>query len=128
VALAAGTLSAQTITVTVTSATFNTIDIFAVNGAKTSAPFDVNGSLPAISATDPVSVSTTAANTMILAAFRNSAGSSTAGTGFTLIGGADFQLTEYKIVSAAQTGLSVTMGTGAGTSNGAIGDAIVQGP
>lgn len=116
------------ITVTITGNAFQSVAAFGVNGGKTSGnPFDTNGSLPSTASSDPVSVSTTSANTMIIGGFRLG-DPSTPGTGYTSITTSDFLLTEYKIVSAAQTSLSVTAGSGAGGANGVIGDAIVQGP
>lgn len=126
----AGTHNAVvTVSFTGTSS-FATIHAWGSNGAPSSAYFDVNASLPDAGTTDPRTVSTTAADTMIIGAFRfGSTANPTNGTGFTQILGASgsgYTLTEYKIVSAAQTGLSVPVGTGAGNANAAIADAIVQ--
>jgi hypothetical protein len=131
--LSAGILTAANVVYTPTSANFTTVDVFAINGAHTAAPFDVNGVLPVIGSADPLSISTTAANTIIIGGFRNTTGTTSPGAGYTAIGTGgvgttDFQLIEYQIVSSAQSGLSVTMGTGAGSSNHCIADAIVQGP
>ncbi len=123
-----GILTSEVITISSSGGTFVTATAFAVHGAKTSAPFDLNGSLPATSTTDPVSVSTTSAPTMVIGGFRANVASTPAGTGYTVIqSNSFFALTEYQIVSSPQSGLSVTMGSGAGTSGGSIGDAIVQG-
>lgn len=114
----------DTITVTQTTALFITADVYEIKGANTSSPYDSGG--PQTSdGPDPKSITTANANTMVIAAFRESSTASpTAGSGFTQISGADFQLTEYEILSSAQT-LSCTQTTGAGNSNGLIIDAIV---
>ena len=84
-----------------------------------SAPFDVNASLPAGSATDPITVSTTAANTLVLAAVRGSTAISSAGSGFTLIApSAGYLMTEYASYTSVQTNLTVT--------DGISGDAIAM--
>jgi hypothetical protein len=131
-ALAASPLSGVSITVTPTSSGFTTVTAFGVNGAHTAAPWDVNAALPNHSSgtpSDPRSATTTASNTMIIGAFRDSTSSPTAGAGYTAIQlNADFALTEYQIVSSPQTALAVTVGTGVSNTNGGIADAIVQGP
>lgn len=129
-AISPSILTMEIITATCPAIGYSAMIGFAVNGAKTSAPFDTNVALPSIGATDPVTVSTTAANTMVLGAFRMSTNTPSAGAGFTQIENpADaFMLVEYKIVSSPQTNLSVTVGTGAGTTVSSIGDALVQGP
>ncbi len=110
---------------------FATVDAFGVSGCDITTIWDSNASLPDVRGTggptaDPAIVSTTTADTFIIGAFRmGSQATPTAGTGFTAISGADYLLTEYKIVAAAQTSLNVTIGTGVGDANGAIGDAII---
>lgn len=122
-------ISTEVITVTYAGAGFNTVTAFAVNGAKTSAPFDTNVVLPVVGASDPLSVSTTASNTLVFGTYRLSTGNPTAGGTFTGIKlNSDFMLTEYNIYSSPQTGLAVPVGVGVGTANGGIADAIVQGP
>ncbi len=104
---------------------FTTAHAFGVSGCPSSSYFDTNVSLPNEGTTDPRTVSTTAADTFIIGAFRMAGTQDpTQGSGFTKILGNNYLLTEYKIVSA-QTSLSVTIGTGVGDSNGAIGDALV---
>lgn len=129
-AISPGILTMEIITAICPASGFSAMIGFAVNGAKTSAPFDTNVALPSIGATDPVTVSTTATNTMVLGAFRMSTDTPSAGTGFTQIENpaSVFMLAEYKIVSSPQTNLSVTVGIGAGTTVSSIGDALVQGP
>jgi hypothetical protein len=117
------------VTCHVASSAFSNIVAFGISGAKTSAPFDTNGSLPIQSNPDPLTISTVAANVFIIGLFRESVATSpTAGPGYTLISGANFTMAEYKILSSPASGLSVTQTTGAGGANGGIADAIVQGP
>jgi hypothetical protein len=128
--LAASPLTNEVITVTPIGAAFDSVTAFAVNGAaNTSSPFDANAAIPltdTTAAADPSTATTTSANTFIIGAFRMSAESSpTAGTGFTAIQlNGDYLLVEYKIVTSAQTGLSVPVGTGVGDSTRSIVDAI----
>lgn len=121
---ASAALSGATITVNYSANPgFQTIDAFGISGAKISSPFD-SGSAVTGSA-DPLTISTTNAVTMVLGGFREvTASSPTAGSGFTAISGADFQLSEYQIFSSPQTNLSVTQSPSGG-SNGCIADAIV---
>lgn len=119
-AVSAGILTADVVTVTA-AATFHTLDVFGVSGADTSTIFDAS---VVQASPDPVLISTTFANTFIYGVANAGTGSPTAGTGFTLISGADFQGVEYKIVSAAQTNLSVGWTTGNGTAHLMLADAI----
>jgi hypothetical protein len=124
-AVSSGTLSADTVTVNATSNAYIVFDVFAISGANTSTPLDgsvVTGS------TAPLSITTTNANDIIVGSFRMSTGSDAVGAGFTIISAAsnlDYILTEYQIVSATQTGLSVGINTNA-NSNGAVAFAIQQ--
>lgn len=133
-ALAPSILSSEVITLTYSGGTtFISATAFAVNGAHTAAPFDVNASIPTISSfgvpADPLSATTTAVNTMAIGAFRMSGTSNpTNGSGWTPIQlNGDFLLTEVKLLSSAGS-FSATIGTGVGDSNQGIVDAIVQGP
>jgi len=120
-----GTLTADTITVTQSAVDYITIDAFGVSGSgQTSAVFDSGGPQTTAGA-DPLSITTHNPNTMAVGCFRPNAANPTAGSGFNQISGADFALVEDKILSSAQT-LSCTVGTGVGTSNGAVVFAIVQ--
>jgi hypothetical protein len=125
-ALAASALSAVTFTINyVGTASFSTADLFAVSGHDASTTFDANASIPANGNADPITVSTNNADDFILGGFRfTSTANPTEGTGWTKISGADFQLTEYKIVSTTQTNLSVSIGTGVGNANGGVADAV----
>ena len=119
--------SSNNITVTLGSSAYVTVDAAGISGADTSNIFDDNASIPDTGAGDPRTVSTDLADTMVIGAFRMlSTSGPTAGSGFTQISGAHFQLFEYKIVSAAQSSLSVTLGTGAGNSNGGVATAVRQ--
>ncbi len=109
---------------------FTTADCFAFSGHDTITRWDSNASVPSKedSGPDPILVSTNNANDVIIAGFRmvNTA-SPTAGSGFTLISGADYQGVEYKIVSATQTNLSCGLTTGNGDANGCLVDALMAG-
>lgn len=122
-----GALTNEVVTATQLGANFLTLDVLAISGANTggalSAAFD---GASVGNTTDPVLISTSSSNTMIVGGIRTTVVSGgTAGAGFTIISGIDFQGVEYKIVSSPQTNLSVGWGTGAG-GNGSVADAIVQ--
>lgn len=82
-----------------------------------SAPFDVNGSLPAAGTSAPLSISTTASDTLVIGMFREgSTAIGVAGSGFTLIEPSTFYfMTEYQAFTSPQTSLSVTDGTSGGS-------------
>lgn len=133
-AQASGALSGVAFTINFAAATtFVTSDVFAFSGQDTSTIWDSNVSVPAGSGNgqgvpaDPVAISTSNANDVIIAVFREaSIASPTQGTGFTLISGANFQMCEYQIVSATQTSLSCAQGAGSATnSNACIADALM---
>lgn len=122
---AASVLSGVTFTITPTGNSFMTADLFAISGYNTGSPYDGNASIPANSSTDPITISTDNAFDFIIGGFRfGVTASPTQGAGWTKISGANFTLTEYKIVSTAQSNLSVSVGTGAGDANGGIADAV----
>ena len=126
-AIASSALTSHVITVNNTGGGFTTIDAFGVSGANTSDPFDGNASTPATSPSAILSVSTDTADTFIVGGYRfNSTDTSSQGTGFTLISGLNFQLSEYKIVSTTQSSLSIAIGTGSGNQNGGVAVAIKQ--
>jgi hypothetical protein len=105
-AVASSTLSAATISYNGGSG-FSTLMVFGISGADTSTIFDA----AAVKAdTDPISISTTAANTFIVSCDNSGTDPTGSGTGFTLIDGNDFAMVQYKIVSSAQTGLSIPIG------------------
>lgn len=124
----AGVLTAVSITINTTSADFITVDAFGISGADVSTVFDSNGSVPNLTTVfggDAI-ISTTSANCFLLGAYRQSSTvSPTAGAGFTLISGADYQLVEYFIVSAAQTNFDFTKITGRDDTRVGIGTAIM---
>ena len=124
-ATSTGTLSSASITATLPTVNFGTMTIFAVTGGKLSAPFDGSSVVSTTVPGDPLSITTTAADTMVIGGFRHG-GATTAGSGFTSLASANFALSEYKILSSAQT-LSVAV-TSAGSTNGGVVDALVQGP
>lgn len=102
-----------------------TAGVMGIIGANTGSPFD--GS--AVTGTaDPLTISTSHTNTIVVAGFRFASTSTpTAGSGWTAQPGGSlfFSINEYQGFSSTQSGLSVTVGTGAGDANGAIADAIV---
>jgi hypothetical protein len=110
-ALAPSALSSDVITITMSGDQFLIGYAFAISGANTTSPFDTNAAVPASNNVGGfASISTTAANTFVIAYNRHSSLSSfSAGSGFTLvatpIGFGD--LAQYAIFSSAQTGLSV---------------------
>lgn len=116
-AIAPSTLSSQTITATFTNAPSSTrVMVFAVNGANTTTPFDVNSSAfgcttgtTAKSLT--INQTTTNANTMPIAFVRSvaSLGTITEPSGFSLIvsGGAN-EDGSYTVVSSQQSSTPIT--------------------
>jgi hypothetical protein len=113
----------DTITFTQGSNDYISAGVIVINGANTSSPFDGT----AVTGTsDPLSITTTHADTVITGCFTMSTQSSpTAGTGYTSPFAGFFSLDEYKLVSSTQSGLSVSIGTGAGDARAGIADAIV---
>ncbi len=116
----------ETVTVTFTGSSFHTVDTWGISGADTTIRWDANAALPDTGLDDPRSISTDTADTFCIGSFRMAGTANpTEGSGWTKISGANFLLAEYKIVSATQSGLSVTIGTGVGDANGGIGDAVI---
>ncbi|HEX3747578.1 MAG TPA: hypothetical protein VHW09_26770 [Bryobacteraceae bacterium] len=103
----------------------NPIKFGGVASLSPTTAFDGLGTLPVTSTSDPFNISTGNTNTMVVAGFRINTATPSAGSGYSAINAANYLLTEYKVVSSVQTNLSVTVGTGAGTTQTAIGDAIV---
>lgn len=131
--VAASILTSEVITVT-TAGSGGTLVIngFSVKGINTAAPFDTNGSLPSIVGTGgaggafPV-VSTTAANTFIYGVIRyDVTDPANPGSGWSLLYQGDVSLMEYKIVTSAQTSLTVDGSGPVGDVDAAIGDALKQ--
>jgi hypothetical protein len=116
----------QTDTITFAApAGFISAGVMGIIGANTSSPFDGSA---VTGTTDPLTISTTHTNTMIVAGFRmSSTQTPTAGSGWTAQPGGSlfYSINEYQGFSSTQSGRSVTLGTGTGDSNGAIADAIV---
>jgi hypothetical protein len=123
-AIASGALTSEVITATQSASNFLTIDAFGISGANTSSPYDGTA---VVGASDPLHISTTHANTFIFGGFKmNSTASPTAGAGWTGLSGANYQLSEYQIVSSTQTSLAVSLTTGAGDIQAGLADAVVQ--
>jgi len=120
-----GILTGDVITVTIGGADFISMHVFAVKGANFTTPLDANGALPATSGAGPalLSLTTSTPDGFLFGAYRAD-DNCTAGAGWTTISGANYLLTEYKIVSAIQSGTTVPIGTGSGTQIGGIGHSI----
>lgn len=135
-ARAASILSSDTITVQYGElVSYAAVTAFGISGALASgSPFDTNGALPASTAyvdggsATTVALTTSNANDFLFACYRIGVADPTQGAGWTLVSGNDasFHLVEYKIVSATQSGLSAAVGTGAGSQQTGIGDAVKQ--
>ena len=127
-AIANSALSGDAITVHFSgSANYLDLNAFGISGANTSAPFDSNASLAATSNSSTVSASTSNANDLIFAAYRfGGLPTATAGSGWTAISApsSDYYLSEYQVVSSAQTGLVATASPS--NENGGIVDAVIQ--
>ncbi|HZW55755.1 MAG TPA: hypothetical protein VFF30_05650, partial [Nitrososphaerales archaeon] len=132
-AIATGSLSSDSISVTASASCVIALTAFGISGANTASPFDSNSGLPASatgSSTSPsVTISTSNANDMLLG-IPAAVGSATvsAGTGFTQIKTSTSPGTgdEYEIVSALQSSSSVGSTLSASENWAMIGDAIVQ--
>lgn len=123
-AVASGPLTSEVITISQTGSGFMAACGYAINGANTSSPWQVASVTSAAFPSDPLSITLTGA-AMIVGCYRmNSTASPTAGSGYTLLSGANFHISEYAI-EASSGAYSVTLTTGAGDSNGGIIDAVV---
>ena len=76
--------------------------------------------------TDPLTITTTHANTVVLGNFFPEVATPSTGPGYGLLGTGDYQLVEYQGFSTTQSGLSVTLGAGAGTTTGSLADAVLM--
>lgn len=125
--VASGALAGEIITVTLNASTgFMTCDAFAI---QNQAGFDTNVALPTVgnlgSNVPIATISTSNANDMLLGLYRMSTTASpAAGTGWTAISGADYQLVEYQKVTATQTNATAPLGGGASDESAGIGDAV----
>lgn len=133
-ALSSGVLTNDAITVSWNSANGQRIYAFGVNGANTTTPFDVNGSLPGLASSTSAqslsaTISTANANTMLLAMVRSASalGTNTYPSGFSAFAtsaGANQAMSD-NIVSSTQSSLVVTDSwTGSAATCGMIVDAI----
>lgn len=124
-------VSSNVVTAALSGSATGAADLFIAHNVNQTTPFDANGSLPAFASSTSntsVSVSTTSTNSLIFAGFRTwSTASPTAGSGFTLISGADYLGTERKSVTSAQSGLTVglTMSP-SNDASGIVADALVS--
>ncbi len=132
-AIAASPLSSDSITITWNTAPthYAVLQVFGVSGANTASPFDAHAGLPDFVNGAYASVTTSNADDFIYGfEVTDVTGSPTAGSGFTGIesgvGGAF--ASEYKVVAATQTALSMTYSNAASDADGAWGDAIEGAP
>jgi|SRR5581483_2238836 len=131
-AQASGALSSVQFTLTLGGSTsFITTDVYAFSGQDTSTIWDGDAGIPYSAQSDPITFSTSNANDSVIASYRMGSTASPTqgnigGSAATKISGADFQLTEYRIVSTTQSSQTATIGTGAGNANAGIVDAIMQ--
>lgn len=110
------------------TASYADINAFGISGADTSAPFDASVAAPSTLAPSTGSISTGNTNDLIFAGYRfASNGTPTAGNSWTAINASGgYYLSEYKVVSTAQNGLSAPASSS--DQNGGIIDAVVQAP
>lgn len=127
-ATSTGAQTSDVITVTpADSVDYLTIHAWGISGTHATTPLDSNGSNPDVDVASPRTISTTAANTMVVGLFRGDTPTGSAGTGFTQIlgaTGAGYMVTQYAVFSSPQTSLSVP-GDPLMTVNGAIAAAFV---
>ena len=125
-AVAAGTLSSEVITIN-NSAAFTTALAFALNGAKTSAPFDVNGAIPSTTNVlgPSATITTSASNTFAFGLAASTSNNAAAGyTNLNSTALANFLALYYKFSSVT---LSASIFDSV-NENGSIATAIVKGP
>jgi hypothetical protein len=128
-AVAPAALSSEVITVTLSNGNtdYCTVDVFGISGANTTTIFDGNPSLPAAVPSGDIKLSTSNAKDFVFGVYRMSTTATpTAGAGWTQISGANYQLVQYRIVSATQSNLDVAIGTGSDNDNAGIGDAVMS--
>lgn len=119
---ATSTLTAEPLTVTISGTAYQ-LSVMALAFTGTSG-FDSHSGLPVQNASGSAStISTGATNTLIFGGYFNYGPAPTAGAGWTTVGSYNQMLVEYKIVSSAQSSLSVAK---TGTTVGGIADALVQ--
>jgi hypothetical protein len=127
-AFSTGILTSDVITITYNSVpAFDSIVAWGLTGTVTSSFFDPNGALPGttIVAGTPLTLTTSNACDFLFAAYAGNSGTVTADAGFTLIpgSGGNFMGVEYKLVTATQSALSMTVGGTTAIKNG-IGSAV----
>jgi hypothetical protein len=123
-ATAPSPLTNESITVTMASAAYLILSVFAVSNTTLAAPFDPHPF--ATSTTGDLSITTTNANNLIIACYRLSQPNPTAGTSWTTLIGANYTLIQYLTVTSPQTNLDAVIGVGAGTQQSGISIALVQ--
>ncbi|MCB1631044.1 MAG: hypothetical protein KDI23_04385 [Pseudomonadales bacterium] len=128
--VASSAWSSNTVTINNTSAAYTTVDIAEWRSDVAGTwGLDPNASNPDIAGTEPRTISTDTADSIILGVFRYSTfGTPAAGSGFAFVRTpADFQSLEYMIATTTQSGLSVAE-AGSGTVNAAIAIAYIFTP
>jgi hypothetical protein len=132
-AVASSPLSSEVITVvTNTGVNFVSIIAYAISNANISSPFDaavVTGLTSGAGGVDPLSITTSHPQAMIIGTYREHSTANTtgdAGAGYTQIGAnpAGYMLTEYRVVGPGTYSVNQT-GAASGDANGGIIDAIV---
>lgn len=126
-----GTVS---VTQTVSTGVNTSMTVFGIAGSVAASPPDANASLPKTNSTAggtslaSAAFSTTSANTFIIsaAAVNSTGGTITPPTGFTSIVNSASRDFSYKIVSAAQVGITPTVNWVTSNSAGAVWDAIQE--
>lgn len=110
------------------TASYADVNAFGISGANTASPFDPNVAVPSTPASSKGSVSTSDTNDLIFAGYRFTEDETpSAGTGWTAINaGGGYYLSEYQVVSSAQSGLLALASSS--DQNGGIIDAVVQAP
>ena len=126
-AIATSSLSSDVITITQTGSGVIPVDAFGVSGANTSSPFD--GTAATNASGDITGYSTSNADDMLIAGYREGTYPSRAAGDFgsaaaNLIASANYALTQNLPVTAIQSGITVTQTPDDGTQNGGIVDAI----
>jgi hypothetical protein len=121
-----GILTSDVITITYnTTPSFVSTVAFGINGVPATSQIDPNGALPGVTATStPFTLTTSNANDFLIAFYSMTSATNTAGSGWTLISGANFSVVEYQIVTATQSALSATVGSG--TIKNGVGTAVVS--
>jgi hypothetical protein len=125
-AVAPSPLSSVVFTATSNTANFITGCVFAFSGSHSASPFDSNGAIPSTTGGGtPLTFTTTNANDILTTTGVSQFAVDSPFNAIFTTGGCCFLSAGYKIVSATQSGSSVTYNSGNVAS---VGDAIIKGP